>query len=195
MSHDRLEKSESTWTGWIVPGVGLLIAAVLLVWTLAPHDAPSPSHSANPTTGDGRITTADGQVYVRASADGAHLELVLDKADGSSVVLAAIPEAMHVGLGSTHTVDCPPSTGFAQRYYGLGQHQGDSGTIEITGLSGMAAEIVDGLWLIAVTSDPVPSGSWMVSINGQEFAGGLGSTFLDLPTSGERSQAGCFYFL
>jgi hypothetical protein len=194
-NRDVFEPKRSTWTGWIVPGVGLLIAGALLVWTLAPHDSPRPSPSATPgpTIAAGGIHTADGLVYLRAGADGEHLELVLEKSDGTTIVLVAIPEKVPLGGGSSHTVDCPPATGLAQRYYALGQSD-QVGVPELSGLAGAVAGIVDGFWLVAVTSNPIPPGEWRVSIGDQQFAGGFGSTFLDLPASGERSEAGCFYF-
>jgi hypothetical protein len=143
-----------------------------------------------------KITTPDGSVFVRRSADGAHLELVLERAGATSIVLASIAEKVpggNVSFGSVHLVDCPASTGLAQQYYVLGQETNLSGTVVLHGLAGTAAKMAGGRYLIAITSKSIPPGRWSFDIGGQESGGGLGSSLLDLPSYGQKSGAGCFF--
>ena len=141
-----------------------------------------------------KIATPDGEVFVRTSADGAHLELVLQKDAATSVVLVSINERIpaNSSFGSIHLVDCPPSTGLLQRYYVLGQDT-NSGKVVLHGLAGTAARMAGGRYLIAITSASIPPGRWTFDIGGQLSGGALGSSFLNLPTHGQRSAAGCYF--
>jgi hypothetical protein len=165
---------------------------------IGPGTFPSP---AVETVAHGtKIATPDGEVFVRTSADGAHLELVLEKDAATSLVLVSIDERMpagNVSFGSVHLVDCPPSTGLVQQYYVLGQNTFGgtvvSGTVVLHGLAGTAAEMAGGRYLIAITSTSIPPDRWTFDIRGQESGGALGSSFLNLPTYGQKSAAGCFF--
>jgi hypothetical protein len=152
--------------------------------------------STVPASGD-TISTMDGTVSVRTSANGLALELVLSLAGGTTSVLASIPErkpdASVDSFGSVHTVDCPPSTGLKQQYYVIGQETGTAGAITLQGLAGVASALVGARYVIVVTQAPSAEQRWSFSVGGEESGGGLGSNFLDLPTHGLRSASGCFF--
>ncbi len=191
------------------PGAsGAIAVAIVLVVALAgafrlSNDAgsigqgPSSSLAWDAVARGTKITTPDGSVFVRTSADGAHLELVLEKDDATPIILVSIDERIptgNVSFGSVHSVDCPPSTGLKQRYYVLGQETGPGGTVVLHGLAGTAAKMAGGRYLIAITSKTIPPGWWTFDIiGGNGGGGGLGSSLLDLPTYGHRSEAGCFF--
>jgi hypothetical protein len=141
-----------------------------------------------------KITTEDGKVFVQTSADAKHLELVLQRADGATLVVASIPDPVpgpNTSYTSVHTIYCPESTGLAQPYYVIGRVNWVTGAVQLQGLSGTSAEIAGGRYAIAVTA--LPKGDWRVHVGGAEIGGGPAGTFLDLPTSGESTPAGCFY--
>jgi hypothetical protein len=141
-----------------------------------------------------KITTEDGKVFVQTSADAKHLELVLQRADGATVVLASIPDPMpgpNTSYTSVHAVYCPPGTGLAQRYYVVGRVNWVTGAVELSGLTGTSAEIAGGRYAIAVMA--LPKGDWRVHVGGEEIGGGQAGFFLDFPSSGESTPAGCFY--
>jgi hypothetical protein len=197
----RLSKAEAMRQS----GAGTITAILVLMMAAAGCQGDVPSGRFEPSDSralasarPGEILVADGVVDIQGSEDGTHLELVLVKEGGATIVLASIPEKtpnQAGSFGSIHTVDCPPSTGVTQRYYIVGQQTYESGPVRIEGLKGIAAQMTNGLYLIAITSDPLPPGAWTVFIADQQAGGGLGSSLLDLPNSGHRTDAGCFYFL
>jgi hypothetical protein len=129
------------------------------------------------------------------SADGSHLELVLQRDATTRVILASIPETRAdpaSSVVSVHAVDCPPSTGLAQRYFILGQDQPAAGQPRFEGLTGTTTDVTDGVYLAVIAADSIRPGPWAIDI-GLDRVGGTGAALLDLSRTGEPTDAGCFF--
>jgi hypothetical protein len=167
----------------------------------APTDSPTAvTASAVPSLpssqGRGPITTEDGTVAIAVSDSSDGYQIVLTDPAGASRILVRITErqpAANESFGSIHTADCPPSTGLRQQYYVLGQETGPRPPIAVEHLGLVGAEIVDSLYLVAVSGPPPRDQPWAVRMGGQQIGGGVGASFLDLATTGQRSESGCFF--
>lgn len=141
------------------------------------------------------VRTADGIVLVERS--GSVISLVLLRDDGQRLVLASKVEAeppANSSYVSGTIVECPASTGLAQRYYNFGQVNNVPGSAAVTleGVTG-SGEYRNGLYLAAITSDPTIS-EWRTWIGGRDQGtGGSPRAFATLPSDGAVSPAGCYY--
>lgn len=114
------------------------------------------------------VSTADGFVFVvRAPAGDDELHLLLSRAAESEhldilarVETPSIPEG--VSGGGSFAVVCPENAGLEVRHYLFGQD-----TREVTrvmeGLTALGGEVVDGLWVLAITDDEIaPDQPWRI---------------------------------
>ena len=141
------------------------------------------------------VRTADGVVLAERS--GGTIRLVLVRDDGQRLVLAskvqAAPAANSSYVSGT-IVECPASTGLAQRYYNFGQVNNvpTSAAVTLEGVTGSGA-YRNGLYLAAITSDPTIR-EWRTWIGGKdEGTGGSPQAFATLPSYGAVSAAGCYF--
>lgn len=147
------------------------------------------------------VQTADGTALVERTGDS--IRLVLRRDNGESVVLASLVEASpsaNDSYLSGHIVECPASTGLAQRYYEFGQaNHVPSTKFTFEGITAVGA-YRNGLYVVAITSDPTVSDwwAWLGPKGGEGFSGGPGTGggpeyFAKLPSYGAVSDAGCYY--
>lgn len=141
------------------------------------------------------VQTADGIALVERTGDS--IRLVLRRDNGESVVLASLVEASpsaNDSYISGHIVECPASTGLAQRYYNFGQaNHVSSPTLTFEGITAVGA-YRNGLYVVAITSDPSVSDwrSW-IGPKGGKGTGGSAESFAKLRSDGAVSDAGCHY--
>jgi hypothetical protein len=141
------------------------------------------------------VATEDGFVFVARLGDELHLLLSREGATENVEVLARVVDDLppDASGGSSFAVVCPAGS-LGVRYYLFGQD-----TREVTrvtrGLSGIGGEVIDGLWLLAITDDEIaPEQRWEVvdplGIGG--FQSGSGELFVaDGETFGEGDSLLC----
>jgi hypothetical protein len=193
MSGDKPEPKESTWRGWLVIGPSLVIAAALLIITLAPHDAPSPTPpggSSTPTAADQHEVATDEGVVSFRFEDGA---IVIRLArNGSTSELGRTPLASLSGTALFAMV-CGPADGPTSRRYFFG-HVDSAHEAEYAGPEAVGHVASDGLFLFALL--PAPAGS-EVPVEIQSGQNGPGGGFGPLIFAraigeGQRQPSGCF---
>ncbi len=199
---DLLERRAAPLLAPVVAVVALcaLGAAAVAVPRLAGPGAPvqqSPATSIDEASlaAVPHVRTADGIALVERTGDS--IRLVLRRDNGQSVVLAskveASPSAKDSYISGT-IVECPASTGLAQRYYDFGQaNHVSSPTFTFEGITAVGA-YRNGLYVVAITSDPTVSDwrAW-IGYKGGSGTGGAPESFAKLPSYGAVSDAGCYY--
>jgi hypothetical protein len=139
------------------------------------------------------VQTADGIALVERTGDS--IRLVLRRDNGERVVLASLVEASpsaDASYISGHIVECPASTGLAQRYYNFGQaNHVSSPKMTFDGITAVG-EYRNGLYVVAITSDPTVS-EWRSWLGPNKGTGGAAASFAKLRSYGALSEAGCYY--
>lgn len=110
------------------------------------------------------VATDDGLVFV-ARMDGELRLLLAREGDPNRVEVLARAEEVAVAPGtsgaSSFAVVCPPDS-VDVRYYFFGRDEREV-TRVLTGLTGLGGEVVDGLWVLAITDDEIaPQQQWEI---------------------------------
>jgi hypothetical protein len=154
------------WSGWLLPGALLAIAAVVLVATLASQVSPvvEPSLEPSPTPGDEHeVATDEGVVSFRY--DGASIVVRLAK-DGTTAELVRVdlPFMASAPPGGTETptgtalfaMVCDRAAGPNARRYVFGRFD-DASEVEYSGPDAIGKGASDGLFLFGA---PAGSDRW-----------------------------------
>lgn len=179
----------------------LLAATWALIWSAGGPSSPLSPRQAALAAANGAplVMTADGPVYLRRTADGSHVQLLLQPEPGDPIVLASVADPELQGVQpslSGYPVVCPASSGLHQARYLFGQASQVTGSLFLQGIRGQAAGVSQKMWLIAVDESSVPAGKWSFGIAEPRGMGypGQGDVWAGL-RAGDRgivqSPAGC----
>jgi hypothetical protein len=176
----------------VVAFIAVLIGLAAVVGSMPPAPNDWGLYEPQPAGGP-LVTTKDGPVSVRRTADRQHLGLVLQRDAMTSVVLATIAEPVpgsNESRSSLYFVACPEETGLEQTYYVFGQ--ANAGPITLHGIRGTASNVTDRMYLIALDAASIPIGKW--GFTTETGGGGAlgGSALLDLPSYGILQPSGCY---
>lgn len=141
------------------------------------------------------VETADGFVFVIRAPETRELLLLLSRTERADAIdilgrinLADVPE----GGSASMPVVCPEATGLTVRTYLFGQDPSVAKRV-MRGLSATGGDVVNGLWVLAITDEPVdPNVRWSVTdeLGLAELETGTGTFFSD-HTSSPGSDALC----
>lgn len=192
------------------PGLLAVVLAACGPWII---EQPTPSPSApTPSVGPDEearrvvaemldvepsalVATEDGFVFVARIGDELRLLLSRDGATGIIDVLARVVDDLppDASGGSSFAVVCPGGS-LHVRYYLFGQDTREV-TKVLTGLTALGGEVIDGLWLLAITDDEIAAGQrWEVvdPLGMAGFQSGSGELFVaDGETIGEGDSVLC----
>ena len=191
----------SGWSGWIIPGAVLLLAAILLAFTLVPRGDPTPSPSslvpsASPgdehevVTDEGVVSFRfeDGALVVRLKTDAGTTELGRSKLP---FIGSAPPSGTPAPTGTAmFLMVCGPAGTPQARRYVFG-HLDSGGDADYAGPEAVGHGASDGLFLFALVPD-APSGPVTVTAADGSSAGFGGDGFDRAASDGQKQPSGCY---
>lgn len=191
----------SGWSGWLLPGAILLIAAVLLIYTLMPRAEPTPSPSiATPAASPGdehEVVTDEGVVSFRFDGKAIIVRLQTDAGTTELThtdlpfIATAPPSGTPAPTGtSIYAMVCGPvGTPEARRYvFGF---LDEATKVEYSGPQAVGHTASDGLFLYALVPG-VPSGAIMVQVKNGPGGGYPGDVFDQAASEGKKQPSGCY---
>lgn len=186
------------WQGWLLPGSGLAVAALLAVLAFVPRGSTPPSPSAITSTlaDEHEVITDEGVVSFRF--DGQNIVVTLAEPASTVVELARVPVSSVAAASPGESpspsgtllvaIVCGGTEGTNARRYVVGHL--DATDAQYSGPSAVGRIASDGLLLFAIQPG-VPSGA--VSIKSEGGSAGLGpDEFSQVLEDGTAQPSGCF---
>ena len=204
--------SRSNWTGWLLPGAVLLVAAGLLVVTVGPKPTPTATSGAGPSASpanDHEVVTDSGTITFAAEGS----EMVIRESSGGGTQLlarVAIPVSIPspgespVAAGAAGFAMVCGQTGtpnfrrfifgYLTPFEGVQRTREPDQTRKFVGAPAIGQVASDGLFLFVVLPGPVAP-STLLEVKSDAVGAAIGfraSAFDSIRTQGVRQPSGCY---
>lgn len=189
------------WTGWLLPGAGLVVAVVIVVWTFVSTQPPAtvPLNVSPSPAGDEHEVATDGGRYwfgldgadlvVRRLTHAAAIELGRVAVFAlASIAPGESPRPQGTGM---YVMVCPSGDGMPQRF--VFGYLDTTRSIEYSGPEADGQGASDGLFLFVIRP-AADAGRVEVTGKGpnQPMAGMGDKAFAEAASEGTRQDSGCF---